>query len=875
MTVRRALERLLALTRRRRLDSELESEIAAHLELAERDAIARGLSPEEARRAARLRFGGVEQIKEQHRDRRSVRWLEILARDFRYGLSSLRRNPGFAVAAIGVLALGIGANTAMFSIMDAVLLKPLPFPEPDRIVNIVEAEGSHYWGVSTLNFLDWKRLSTSFEAMSADRPGFAAVMIGGEPERWTGVLATAQYFRVFGLRALRGRTFGPGEDQPGAPRVIVLSYSAWQSRFGGAAGILNRDLIVDGEPHRVIGIMPPASFDREGTLFWKPLVFTPAQLTRESMWMRAVGRLRPGVTVEQARQEMLKLSAGLESLNPFWKKGWRAVVVPFGVNLVGDRLRQSIYVVFAAVAMVLLIACSNIGNLLLSRGAARKKEMAVRAALGASRGRLVAQMLAESLALCVLGGAAGIALAQLLVRAARPLLLRTLPATAEVALDLRVLGFAAVMVLGVSLLVGLLPSLRTSSGALSASLNQEARGSSGSRALLRRAMVAGEVAVSLVLVCGALLMFRSLLNLQNVDAGVRIDNIITTSIDLPAEAHPTAGSVIQFYRALTERIEAAPGVQQVALGSTVPLTGLTEGEVIVAPGLVDGTAVNIGAKRIDQHYFSVLDIPVLAGRGFDDRDRQGSPPVVVVNQELAARLKTKDPVGKTVGISLARYGTMTAILSQVQIIGVVRNERIDGLRQPVGPVAYLPLAQEPILDVSLIVRAHGEPAAVMPGVREAVRQVDPRLPLGPVSTMREVKERSFVDTTQSAWVIGAFAIVAALLAAFGLYGVLSQAVVQQRREIGIRMALGAAPLDILTAVLRNAAVMIALGLAAGLAGAVALTGLMKSLLFQVSALDPAVFLLACASMTLVALAAVFLPANRAARVDPVTTLRQE
>jgi predicted permease len=812
-------------------------------------------------------------ITEQHRDRRSFPIVETLFRDIRYGLSSLRRNPGFAAAAIAVLALGMGANTAMFSVLDSVVLKPLPYPEPERMVTLGESE--EYRGASALNFVDWKRLNTSFEALSAESQAAVAVMIGSEPERWRGYLATADYFRVYGLHALIGRTFGPGEDQPGAPRVVVLSYSAWQIRFGGSPDILKRDLIMDGEPHRVIGVLPRGSFDRDGALFCMPLVFTPAQLTRESMWLNVVGRLRPGMSLGQAREEMRKVSADLESVNPVWKKGWRAQVAPFGQYIVGDRLRQSLYVAFGAVLMVLLIASSNIGNLLLARGAARRKEMAVRAALGASRSRLIAQLFAESLALCAFGGAAGVGLAHVLVWAARPLLAQTLPATADVTLDLRVLAFAGVMVLGVSLVAGLLPALRTSSGALSASLNQGPRGSSGTRATLRRAVVVGEVAVSLVLICGAMLMLRSLVNLQNADTGVRIENVMTTSLELPAAAHPHAESVVRFTQALVERLRAIPGIERAAVATSAPLDGLRERGVVVAPDLIADAFFNVGIKHVDENYFETLDIPVLSGRGFDNRDRPGSPPVAVVNQQLAARLNVPDPVGKTVGLSLSPYGTTQAILVQVQIAGVIRTERVGRLQDVEEPIAYVPMAQEPTRFMTLIVRSRQDASPVVPGIRQAVRNLDGSLPIGPVITMRDLKARSFVDMTQSAWAIGMFALVAALLAALGLYGVLAQAVTQQRREFGIRMALGAGPRQILSGVLRNALPMIATGLLVGLAGAVALTGVLKSLLFRVSALDPLAFVLACVSMTLVGLLAILLPASRAAGVDPVKSLREE
>lgn len=852
-----------------RLSREIDEELQSHIE----EAIEEGRDPAEARRA----FGPALIRREECRDARLLVWLDSVLRDFRYGLSAVLREPAFAITAVGVLALGIGASTAMFSVVDAVILKPLPFPEPERLVGVEEGpDANHRWGASTLNFIDWQRLSKSFEALAAETPGSAVVMVGGEPARWQGELVTADYFKVLGVKAALGRTSAPGEDQPGAARVVVLSHAAWLERFGGAADILSRDLIVDGEAHRVIGVLPEGSFDRWTAVLWKPLVFTPAQRTREGVWLLVTGRLRRGVSLEQAREDMRRVGEQIAGVNPPWKKGWITGVMPIGRSQAPDRLRHAVTVAFAAVFLVLLLACSNVANLLMARGAARKKEMAVRAALGASRGRLIGQLLTESLVLCVLGGLAGVALAKLLVRAALPLLAQSLPATGEVVLDLRVLAFAGGTVLAVLLLVGLVPSLGTSSGALSAWLNQAGRGASG-RAPVRRMLVVGEVAVSLVLVCGAMLMFRSLLNLQKVDGGVRIENVITTSVELPMQAYPTAESAVRFVQTLVERVGALPGVLQAAAGSEVPFGGVNETDVIF--GRWSDGPLTVGLKHVDPHYFSALGIPVLSGRGISDGDRRGTPKVVVINQELARRLSRSlgvaDPVGKVAHLAHGDYGTMEAQMSDVQIAGVIRSERVGNLRDADEPVVYAPIAQEPAHGAMLILRTQGEATAVMPGVREVVRQIDPRLPLGPVSTMRQVKERTFTDTKQSAWVIGAFAMVAALLAALGLYGVLAQTVTQRRREIGIRMALGAGPREILSGVLRSAAAMVAAGLAIGLAGAFALTGVMKSLLFQVSALDPIAFVIACASMTLVGLLAVFVPASRAARVDPVTTLRDE
>ena len=883
MKLRFAARRLLALVRKRRLDGELEGEILAHLEMAELRAIAAGLSPEEARREARRGFGGIEQMKEDHRDRRSVRWVENLLRDVRYGMASLARDPGFAAVTIGLLALGIGANTAMFSIVDAVLLKPLPFPDPERMVRLWETPTpTLHNNTTTLTFLDWKRQGAIFEALSLEEPVSAAVATDPDPVRLSGKLVSADYFKVFGVKARIGRTFAPGEDQPGATPVVVLSYRLWQTQFGGDPGVLKRDLALDGESHRIIGVLPAGSFDRDEARFWKPLIFAPVQLNRRQHWLQVVGRLRPDVSIEQARAKMSMLRASLGAVIP--QKDLGFAVDPFAQMLVGDTLRRSIYLTFGAVLLVLLIACANVANLVLAKGATRRKEMALRAALGASRGRLIGQLLTESLVLCLLGGMAGIAVGALLLHAAAPLVAASLPFTADLSAgfnagfnpDLRVLGFAAAAVMAVLILTGLLPSLQISFGKLSSSLNQAARGSSGSSAAVRRTIVIGEVAASVVLICGAALLFKSLAKLQQVDAGVRIDHVITMSTDLPSTAYPTPESAATFYEAVVQRLRAAPGVEQAALSLDLPLQGVRWGEWIGLAGVKEALLVRV--KMVDPWYFAALEIPVESGRGIEDRDRAGAPPVMVINREAARHLSRFDmanPVGRAVGIRLPGYGPIPESLVSVQIVGVIGNERTGGLHAPVEPVAYVPLAQAPRQDISLVVRTRSEPLAAMPGIREAVRQVDPHLPLGEVRTMEQVKERSMLWAKQPTWVVGAFAGVAALMAALGLYGVLAHAVTEQRREIGIRMALGARPGDVVSHTLRSALSMLVVGLAVGLAGAFALTRALKSLLFEVSALDPAALALACVLMTLVGILAAAIPASRAAGVDPMTVLRDE
>ncbi len=627
---------------------------------------------------------------------------------------------------------------------------------------------------------------------------------------------------------------------------------------------------------KLSAVLPRGAFDRDEAVFWKPRVFTPEQMNRGQHVWDVVGRLRAGVSLGQAQAKMNLLRARLDKELAYFKD-WGFGVEPFEKALVGDTLRRSIYLVFGAVLIVLLIACANVANLVMAKGATRRKEMALRASLGASRGRLIGQLLAESLVLCLLGGIAGVGLAFTLLRAAAPLVAESLPFTADLSLDLRVLGFGALAVMAVLILTGLLPSLQTSFGKLSSALNQTSRGSSGSRAAVRRTIVIGEVAASVVLISGAALLFKSLEKLQHVDAGVRIDHVITMSADLPASAYPTPESAARFFDTVVQRLRSVPGVEQASVTQRLPLQGAAWGEYLSVPGMNVPLVVRV--KMIDPAYFDTFGIPLKFGRGLKDRDRAGAPLVMVINEEtareLADKFKFANPVGRVVAIDLAGYGPIPESHVNVQIVGMIRNERTGGLNAPLDPVVYVPLAQIPQQDVNLAVRTQIDPLSLVSGIREAVRQVDPHLPLGNVKTMEQVKQQSMLWAKQPTWVVGAFAGVAALMAALGLYGVLANAVTQQRREIGIRMALGARPGDVVSRILRGAFLMLLVGLATGLAGAFALTRALKSLLFEVSALDPVALAVACVLMTLVGLLAAWIPASRAAGVDPMTALREE
>ena len=882
MSVRRLVLRLLALVRRDRLDRELDDEVQAHLELAEHHGLARGLSPEEARLEARRAFGGIPQMKEVHRDDRSARWLEHVIGDIRYGIVSVRRDPVLTMVAISVLALGIGANTAMFSLVDGVLFRPLPFPDPERIVRVWETPtATTSNSTTTRNFVELKARSQSFEALSAESTSTATVEVNGTPTRLNGRYVSADHFSVFGIQPLLGRNFRPEEDQPGADRVIVLSHAAWQAHFGGDPGVLGRTILLDNDPHEVIGVLPPGAFDRlrsrpldDPASFWRLNAFDQEELRASMHWLNPVGRLKPGVTVQQAQNELLGIRAQIADLIPAWKQAWSVKVEPFDELLIGDRLRQSIYIALGAVVFVLLIACANITNLLLAQGAARRQEMAVRAALGASRGRIAAQLLTESLVLGVLGGIAGVALATLLVQAAVPLL-PVMPFTAEVTLNWRVLAFATATAVAVSVTVGLLPAVRLASGAEAAALNSAARGSSGAHERTRRTIVAAEVAVSVMLICGAFLLFKSLARLQLVDVGARIENVITMSIDLPRDRYPSGNLLAAFYPTLIERVNAIPGVISASLAGDMPLEG-TGGENLRMPGRDERLMVRF--KRADSAYFATLGIPVVAGRGFTTSDRAGAPNVAVVNESLARRLRDRfgmaDPVGQTVDLPLLGFGRdRRAIMT---IVGVIGNERVQSdLRAPAEDVAYVPIAQAPRMQVKLAVRTQGEATAVFPAVREAVRQLDDRLALADVRTMEDIWAGSLSGLREPVWLLGIFAAVSALLAALGLYGVLAHSVTQRRREIGIRMALGARANDVVSLVVRGTLSMVGVGLLCGLAGAAALTRVMRTLLFEVSALEPSAFVFGGVVMAAFALAAALVPARRASRVDPSTALRTD
>jgi putative ABC transport system permease protein len=600
-------------------------------------------------------------------------------------------------------------------------------------------------------------------------------------------------------------------------------------------------------------------------------------MVRDMHWLNVVGRLREDTSLEAARQQMRAIDVALEDVLPVFKRDWIIQVEPLEAVLVGRDLREVVLIGFGAASLVLLIACANVANLLITRGLTRRRELAVRASLGASRGRLIAQLLTEGVVLCAFGGAAGVAIAYGMLEAAQPLLRDALPFTADVRLDVRVLAAVTTAVLAVGLIVGIVPSLQTRFGALAETLNSSGRSVSGSGTTTRRVLVVAEVALSLVLVCAAGLLIRTVLKLQQLDPGVRIEGVVTTSADLPATGYRDAAAAAQFYERVVERLRAVPGVTHAGLATYLPLQWISNGEGVRVPGVDE--AINVRFKLVDAGYFDLLDVPVIAGRGITAGDRRGTSPVAVVNEALAARLAEAagltNPVGRVVTVSAADYLAGKGEQRPVEIVGVIRSERVGAPWRPDPPVLYVPLAQLPRSAIKLLVRSDtvGEP--LVAAVREALRQASPAVPLGDFETLEQVESRTYSAATRPAWVIGVFAAVATLLAALGLYGVLSHLVAQRTREIGVRMALGARAGDVVRHVLRGAVAMLMLGLVIGLAAAVAMTRVLANLLYEVSPTDPLTIAAASATLVTVGVAAALLPAMRAARVDPIRVLREE
>ncbi len=874
--LRKLFHRLRASLRRGKIEREMDAEMRFHLEMETAENIRRGMSEEEARRAALLSFGGVERTKEAYRDVARFRMVEDLWQDLRYGARMLLKNPGFTAVAVIALALGIGANTAIFSVVNAVLLKPLPYHDPQRLVWVTEDK----WGkegewegeyAGSIDYILWQAESKAFEHLVAFRSGNVFLTGRGEPERLDAVWATANLFPALGVAPQLGRAFMPEEDRPGSEPVAILSHSYWHRRFGGDPAIIGQSLTLDREIRRVIGVMPPGfKFIRKADALLPRTIDAQRELARNVGGTRydignIIGRLKPGVTPEQARSELDLILRRGKQANPKLTYGDKAILTPLGESLVG-HLQRGLLAQFGAVAFILLIACANVANLMLARARVRQKEMAIRAAMGAGRGRLVRQMLTESLLLSVCGGVAGLLLALLGVKALAPLTPDDLAHLKESGIDGAALGFTFLASLLTGVIAGVIPALQTSQIDLNENLKEGARSAAFSKYKSGRrispALVIGELALTLALLAGAGLLIKSFLRVRAVEPGYNPEHLLTMAIPLPrAGFSPRSEQRRVFYKDLLTRINRLPGVNAVAVG---PLPVWMD--VSSPPGL--GFYGNV----VSVDYFRAMGMRLRAGRGFTEWDNENAPPVVVINETYARiQFPGENPIGKSVTYRFDGprriYGT---------IIGVVADMKRFGLEAYAPSQEYHSVLQRaPFGDLGLVARTAGDPLKLAPAVRQQVWAIDVNMPVVDVMTMEQRLAESLAPRRFQMLLFGAFALVALVLAAVGVYGVISHSVSRRTHEIGIRMALGARPRDALLMVIRQGMRLTLVGVAIGLAAALALARVMASLLFNVKATDPATFVSVTLLLVIIALIACYIPARRATKVDPLISLKQE
>jgi putative ABC transport system permease protein len=827
--------------------------------------------------------------------------LESTMQDVRYALRMLRRTPGFTFFAILTIALCLGANAAIFTMVDGILLKGAGYPEPERIVQISERPpGGGRNGVSGANYLDWAAQSQSFEAIAArtggtmsytgiapalassSTPGAASTASGhgaGEAQSLRVGIVSPPFFEVYGVRTAAGRTFARDEDRPGKEKVTVLTHRAWTSLFGGDTSLVNRDILLNGERYTVIGILPGNSeFDRQPADIFVPLVF-PSNPARDYHYLGVVARLKRGVTVQQAHAEMKAIAGQIAELYPAVKKGWSATVDRLIDRLVGDRMRTQLIVLMSAVIAVLLIGCANLANLLMARATLRSREIALRVALGAGRQRVVRMLLTESLLLSVCGAILGIGLGYGLLNwilaLAPPF---NIPSEADIRMDTRVMLFLAATATFTGVAFGLMPALQASRGDVNESLKEGGRGSSAGRASvrLRHAFVVAQVALAFIFLVGGGLMIRSFQRAMAVDLGYQTEGIVAAYLPLKMDRNPEVVELTQYIQQLLDEVRAVPGMRGAAVTTALPLRGWGDGMPMFLPASRD-VQRGTGFKIVSPDYFKTLGLRLVAGRVLDDRDSANAPPVVVVNESFVRRYFSGKPaVGERILVekimpSRRALGPMTSW----EIVGVVADEKGRGLENAEDVGAYASFAQNPVVNLGLVARGSGEASALIKSVQSAVWRVNRHQALDRPMTVDEIKAQSMMGRWLATALLGGFAVLAMLLACAGIYGVLSFITARRTQELGIRAALGASRADLLRMVVGSGTTPVLIGIAIGMAGAMGLARFIQSLLFDTSPLD-AINLIAVSALFLsVALAACLVPAWRASRIDPATALRQE
>ena len=874
--------------------AEIVEELAQHLEEVYERSLKAGATAAEAKETALLELAGNDLLREIQRSQKPVRQAPVLEtsgrsnlladflHDLRYALRMLLKNPGFTIVAVIALALGIGANTAIFSVVNTVLLRPLPYRDPERLVMVWEDASKHGYPRDTpavANYVDWRDQNQVFESMAAIADESFNLTGAGDPERLEGRSVSANLFPMLGVDPQIGRVFSAAEDQPGAQRVVLLSYGLWQRRFGGDPSIVGKPLTLNGESYVVIGVMParfqfPSSDDQA----WVPIAFTQEQAAnRRRHYLQVIAKLKPGVTLQQAQTEMTTIATRLEQQYPQSNSDLGAAVTSLHEHLVGD-IKPALLILLGAVGLVLLIACANVANLLLARAAVRQKEIAVRVALGARRLRLVRQFLTESVLLSTVGGVIGLVIAYAGLFLLRSFIPENISQAREISIDLKVLGFTVFVSVATGIIFGLAPAIQAVRFNQSETLKEGGRdaatGGSGKR--LRSVLVVAEVAISLVLLIGAGLLINSFLRLRNVDPGFRADNLLTMKIVLPEPKYTEFERRSAFYTDLIQRVQSLAGVRSAAVTTNLPL--YRQGNSIAIriegrPEPTPGQELIVVTRIISPGYFDTMSIPLLSGRNFTDQDsetaRNGS---VVISETMARRFwPNEDPVGKRIAA-----GRVTSDEDWIQVIGIVKDVRQFELTAEPRPQMYMSYRQAGFFEPrDLVVKTDVDPASMAGTVRKTVWEIDKDQPVSNIQTMDQIFADSIARQRFSMLLLAIFAAVALVLAGVGIYGVMSYSVAQRTHEIGIRMALGAQTGAVLKLAVGYGMKLVIAGIAIGLIAAFALTRLMSTLLFGVTATDPATFTLISLLLVAVAAIASYVPARRATKVDPIIALRYE
>ena len=880
-------DRIRALRQRETVINDIDREMRSHLELQVEENIRAGMSPDEARAQAMRSFGNVNRAVDAAYDVKGGGLLESLTQDIRYGVRMLAKHKAFTAVAVLTLALGIGANTAIFSVVNELLLRPLPYRDAERIVMLWEVtpEGRHQNTTSRANFRAWRAQSTSYENVAAFTDQRFNLTGDGEPEELSVQFATPELFKILGVDPLLGRTFLPEDGEPGKPPIAVLSYPLWQRRFGGQASVIGQPITLSGIKFTVIGVMP-ANFQfhikqRSGTgrpaELWTILPMTIGQGANErGRFLSTVGKLKEGMTVDHAGAELRTIEARLSDEVPQFNKNYSAEVLPLREQFFGN-VRRPLWLMLGAVGFVLLIACANVANLLLSLATSREKEIAVRAALGARRTRIVRQLLTESLLLALLGSALGLGFAWLGIKALMLIAPKDLVNFQSVSMNMTVLLWT----LGVSVLTGIIfglaRALHISRLNLNDSLKEggksESGQASGSRRL-RSALVVSEIALAVVLLASAGLLIRSFIRLQQVDRGFNTDNILTMVVRLPDAKYSQDPQLVAFFSQALEKIRHLPTVRSAGMVNHLPLYGglgsSTGFKILGRPEPPPGQGPSTDVRVVDLEYFPVMGIPLLRGRNFSDAELREPRQKILINEALARTyFASEDPIGQRLDVAMFEKPT------PAEIIGVVGNVRYDSLVDESPPAVYFPHPDLAYSFMTLVVRTDGDPTAITPAIQREIRTLDPNQPVSDVRTMNQVMSEWVGRSRFNTLLLGLFAGLATLLSAVGIFGVMNYSVALRTRELGLRLAVGAQPRQVLLLVLKQGLFLTIAGVVLGLAAAFALTRLLSGLLFGVAAVDVTTFATISLLLVAVSLLACYLPARRAMRIDPLSALRYE